>query len=246
MTFANVMLAISTLAGVVAAYYAVLAYHRPKGAPVVKPSEAGRRQSIVEQRRPQTAIPIVAALIAWAAVAAIFIHEKWFSPEASSLETDLSPENARIDARSWQKVMPTDIVHQYGVNVYLTNGGKSTALGIAHLGTIAIGGPVNNTLIDALFLGYKAQLRLIPRSVGNEIRPRQEDVWFTVGTIPEDPEHTKALNDGSNALYVFNLMRYHDNIIADDKYIYTENCQYYIKEILHYCEAGHNRSYIAN
>jgi hypothetical protein len=80
MSFNDWMTAIATCAAIVAAIYAVLAYHLPKGTPVADlPVGAG-------QPPRRFLVPIVAAVVAWAAIAVGFVDRHWISsPEQTSL-----------------------------------------------------------------------------------------------------------------------------------------------------------------
>ncbi len=209
------------------------------------PAARNRAQSAPPAIRPKVAIPIIAALIAWAAVASNFVYLTWFSAAAAGIEIPLGEDNARIDIRSWQKKMPADQFRVYAANGFTINRGKLTAVGLQHLGIVAIGGSIDNALIDAMFASYRAQLRAIPRIESLEIRPGQDDVWFTVFGPVESNGTTKAINAGGN-FFVFNLLRYSDKLLSSKEYIYTETCIYFSGEVEHFCEAGHNKSYISN
>jgi hypothetical protein len=90
MSFNDLMSGLATFAAVVAAIYAVLAYHRPKGAPVADPP------AVADQPPRRFLVPIIAATVAWAAIAAGFVDRHWISsPEQASLPK-LNAEIAQI------------------------------------------------------------------------------------------------------------------------------------------------------
>jgi hypothetical protein len=248
MTLGDTETGIATAAATVAAIYAVLAYHRPKGTPVARAATRGVRGQVApEPVRPRSAIPIIAALVAWAAVACNFVYTNWFVSELPGAETALSEDNASISVRFWQRVMPSSDAHQYFVNVYTLNRGKSTAIGMMHTGFAAVGAALDRSIADAFYLSLRAQLKIATATASaNEIRPGQDDVWFTLVGPPETETMTKQINDGSSVIYAFVIMRYRDNATPKGKYIYTEGCAYFAKETTHLCEIGHNRTYISD
>jgi hypothetical protein len=84
--FGNIMLAISTVAGIVAAVYVVLAYHRPKGQPMVKPQDQLARGTIPYFSNRRLVIPIFAAAIAWGSVAFDVYDRRYFpNPYTSTI-----------------------------------------------------------------------------------------------------------------------------------------------------------------
>jgi hypothetical protein len=116
-----------------------------------------------------------------------------------------------------------------------------------HLGITAYAdGPIDVFTIGSQFESLKTQLKFFPFVVTGEIRPGNNNVWFSVPGPPVKDEVTKNLNDGKNILLVFNLMRYRDEKINSGQFIYSENCVYFLKEVVHLCESGHNRTYISN
>jgi hypothetical protein len=161
-------------------------------------------------------------------------------------EYPVSPENADVDIRLWAKGTPDKEIPQYFANAYTINRGKLPANSFMHNGVVALGGVIQNTLLDALFLSLREQLRLLPVPINSVIRVGQDTTWFTIPGPPVTDDLSKALADGTQVMFVFNVMRYQDDRTAAGKYIYSENCIYFAKEVAHLCEGGHNRNYISD
>ena len=191
-------------------------------------------------------IAAIFALIACAAVLFDFVDRRWLTPQLP-VESQVSPDNAILDVQTWTKGTPSADLPRYFVNAQIINSGKTTALGLQHIGSVSYAdGPVDPAFIRSLFLTFKTQLKLIPSADTGEIRPGNNHIWYSVLGPPQKDEVTKNLAGGKNILLVFNVMRYRDDRIAKDQFIYTENCIYFVKEIVHFCESGPNRTYISN
>ena len=188
----------------------------------------------------------VLALIACAAVAFDFVDRRWIAPQAPT-ETPISAENASMDPFEWAKGVPTPDIQRYFANVKVINSGKSTAVGLQHLGVVAHSeGPLDASYVTSIFLALKIQLKAVPYIVSSEIRPGNSNLFYTILGPATRDDMTKKLSEGTANLFVFDLRRYKDDKIGKDQFIYTENCVYYQKEVLHLCETGPNRTYISN
>jgi hypothetical protein len=192
-------------------------------------------------------VAAILALIACAAVAFDFVDRHWFTPNAP-VEYSVSADNAILDVQTVLKGIPSQELPQYFANLQLQNSGKATALGLQHIGVTAYaeGAPVDAFTIGSQFESLKAQLKLIPYTGNGEIRPGNNNIWYTVVGPPVKDDITKKLDDGNALLLVLNLMRYKDDKISSNQFIYTETCIYFVKIVTHLCETGHNRTYISN
>ena len=86
----------------------------------------------------------------------------------------------------------------------------------------------------------------MPLTPNPDIRPGNNNVWYSIYGPPEKDDVTKSLTEGKTILLVFNVMRYRDDRISSNQFIYTENCIYFRKEVVHFCESGPNKIYISN
>jgi hypothetical protein len=90
MSFNDWMTAVATCAAIVAAIYAIIAYHWPKGASAADPPVG----SVRPPRR--FLIPIIAAAVAWAAVATDFVDRHWISSPGQTFLPKLQAEMEEI------------------------------------------------------------------------------------------------------------------------------------------------------
>jgi hypothetical protein len=103
LSFIDWCVIVTTITGVVAVFYAVLAYHRP---PVVgKPGKTAPPPT-------RNLVPIICAVVAWAAVAAYFVDQHWLSADQAA-ETPLSAENARLTVSRWQAIFSNEGNHPF-------------------------------------------------------------------------------------------------------------------------------------
>ncbi|MDB5611360.1 MAG: hypothetical protein JWP25_8260 [Bradyrhizobium sp.] len=167
-------------------------------------------------------------------------------PADLAVESNVPPDSADVDVRLWAKGTPNNDIPQFYANAFTVNRGKFSANNFNHSGLIALGGAIQNTFVDALFLTLRKQLKLLPVPVNSVIRVGQDTIWFTIPGPPVSDDLSKALADGTQLMFVFNVMRYQDDRTPPGKYIYSENCIYFAKEVAHLCEAGHNRNYISD
>lgn len=235
---------VATIAAVVAAIYGVVGYHRPKGA-----ATANAKRSAMPPSR--SIVPIVAAMIAWLAIIAGFINQHWFLPKVET-EISLSAENARLDLTPqpfWK-----DADKSLYMNFRIANGGKSTALNSYrwYLVTLAPGN-LDPDLIDAYFIMARAKLKKTPSIGTNEMHPGSSDQFFSVPDTPNgllfgSDDNYQAAKNGTLPMvaFMFVLQRYRDQTLPVDRFIYTERCVYVAAAVVHSCEQGHNRSYIAD
>jgi hypothetical protein len=116
MSFNDLMTAIATVAAIVAAIYAVLAYHLPKGTSVAGPSVGAGHPP----RR--FLIPIIAAAVAWAAIATDFVDRHWISSPGQTSLPKLQAELAEVIVGASQdsgKFVPAIVLF-----VYIENSGN--------------------------------------------------------------------------------------------------------------------------
>lgn len=205
--------------------------------PVVKKASQKRR----------LVIPAILATIAWTATAFDFYDRHWLL-DSELVEMPLSEENARLDAKVVQPVFTEQ--KAFYMNIYLANNGHNIATQLMHIGFSAPSPiQIDSDFIDAIFIALKTKFRKLPSATGNEITPGQTDQWFTV---PDGPglqlgqDAFTAAKNGTVFIYTFNMMRYTDKTVPPGKYIYSEKCVYTIGSVLHNCEMGHNRTFIAD
>jgi hypothetical protein len=240
MTAADIGFWIATAAAVISAFYTAIMYHRPKAAAMTKPAgKSGRGQPISRK----LVIPWALAFAAWAAVAFDYADRHWLSAEP---ESPISAENADIDVQRWERGPVTTDTRQYSVNLHLINRGKALATNVKHVGFAATGGALEKPYLDGFILSMKAQLRTTPQPPGMDIRPGQDNLWFTVLGPPEEDKFNRGLADGTLPMFVFSLIKYQDKTVPKDRYIYTESCVSLQKDTVKFCEGGHNRTYISD
>ncbi|MGP0057806.1 MAG: hypothetical protein ACLPID_00755 [Beijerinckiaceae bacterium] len=250
MTSTDFAVYVSAVTGVVGVAYAALTYHRPKAPPVssvrkaVKGTTASAAKTTTVHWKPFW--PITLAVIAWSAAAFDYVDRHWFSTSSAS-EISLGPDNADLGVRLWEKGILNENNHNYFANVHLTNRGKSPATSMNHVGFGAVGPSVENSLLDSFFITLRNQVKLLPiPAASNEIHPSADDTWFSVLGPPISDDLSKGLDNGTNNLFVFNIIKYRDKTLDNGKSIYTESCVYFNKQTVHLCEGGHNRSYISD
>lgn len=236
---------VATAAAVIAAFYGALGYHRPAGAPVAKSAKSKGQQSTAKPQpsgfNRQALLLILLVAISWGG--ALFAY--YTRPGLA--EYPISSDNADMDIRLWQKGLPSADIPGFFVNAYTINRGKSAAVNMVHVGGVAIGSSIDQTMIEALYPSLRAQLKLVPATASaSSIRPGQDTTWFSVFGPPRTAELSKAVDDGAQFMFIFNIMRYRDEHLAAGKFIYTESCVIFVKEIAHICDAGHNRTYISD
>ena len=118
---------ISTVAAVVAAVYAVIAYHRP---PTPVPAERPQANPAATRKRGrQSIVPIIAALVAWAAVAVGFYERHWAArPILTTMQEGMQGEpmgwsriyinNTTIYPSSYAgKTLPITSINVFGSNL---------------------------------------------------------------------------------------------------------------------------------
>jgi hypothetical protein len=250
MTSQDIATYIAAAAGVIGTAYAIVAYHRPKGAPVSSPPKPAKGVKGMPTPAPATPAnswgpfwPIVIAVAAWSAVAFDFVDRHWLSVNAP-LESALSSTNARIDPKL--SSLQLNDQKQYVVNILLLNGGKLAAIGPVHSGSLNLYGGGDLTPEGAIhvFLALSRESVRTSPLINSEIQPQEADKYFSFFGPPVTDAQISAVDSGSMLVYVVGIVRYRDSDIPPDKFIYTEICHYYFKGVLHECEGGHNRSYI--
>jgi hypothetical protein len=100
--------------------------------------------------------------------------------------------------------------------------------------------------VDRIFTLIKSQLFADKKVVSSEIQVGQHNVFITVPTVRAQniDSYDSYKENGNRSIYAMMVMRYRDDISGSGKYIYTESCIYIIKMVQHFCEGGHNQSYI--
>jgi hypothetical protein len=190
-------------------------------------------------------LPVV--LIALAALPPAYLAYRLiqgFQPQ-SVYETP-PPGSARMDV--WKSGIGLSKDKHLVANIYVVNNGKTAALNFAHEGSMLLPSaqsPVTPDLVlDAIFEMLRTQLSLAPiRDL--TVDPNQNDVWFSIFGQEIDDKTEDMLKSGAIHPYALALMKYRDDTVPVGKFIYTESCKYWIGSVLHYCEAGHNRVYMA-
>jgi hypothetical protein len=234
---------VATIAAVVAAIYGAIAYHRPKGTAV-----ANTKSSRAAPAPPRSLVPIVAAMIAWAAIIAGFVGQRWFLSKGDE-EMSLSSENARLELAPQPYWKDSD--KSFYMNFTITNVGKSTALRATHIGlAMFVTGNLDPDTIDAYFILLKLKSKKII-GTNSEFPVGPTGQFFSIpDTTPGlqfgSDENWQAAKDGKFPIQVFVLKRYRDSSLPTGKFIYTERCVYLVAPVVHNCEQGYNRSYIAD
>jgi hypothetical protein len=133
------------------------------------------------------------------------------------------------------------------MNIFVTNAGKSSAFQFRHQGAamVAVPGQMQEFLLEATFYALRRQIESAGPAPKQDVAVGQSDLWFTVPGPAIDEALKASLDNGSQVIYVLNLMQYKDNLISGKRNIYTESCGYLIKGVIHFCESGHNTSYIS-
>lgn len=246
---------ITMAAGVIAAIYAVVSYHRPKSTPVssVQKPQRGVKataQPSVPAKTWGPFWPIALAVIAWSAAGFDYVDRHWFSTLPPT-ELPLTSNNARLDAT---KVDPSiNDKNVFWLNVNLINNGPVSAIGMRFIGNAILAtGVLDSDMLDAMFFLAKKKLEresTPTEELNNEIEPRAElliSMPQPTG-LPLNADQLTAVKNGTNIIYIINVVRYRDNTLSPGKHIYGERCVYYIStSALHFCETGHNRNYISD
>jgi hypothetical protein len=245
MTFDSLGIWLGTLAGLVGTLFLVLDWsekRKQRAKPETTPVD--KEPLWTPNRRFGFLTAIV--LLAWAVTLFNFIERRWFTP-GLPVEYAVTGDNAILDVQREQEGTNPE-VQKYFVNMQIVNSGKATALGMQHLGVVAYAdGTVDPFTIGSQFDSLKTQFKFIPfAAAAAEIRPGANNIWFTVFGPPVKDEITKNLDAGKAFLYVFNIMRYRDDKIGSNQFIYSEHCTYFVKQVTHFCESGHNRTYISD
>jgi hypothetical protein len=247
MTSTDIGFWIATGAAVIAAFYSAIAYHRPKASPMAKPGRAGKAQTApAPEFKRWPVIPIILVVTTWGAVAFDYIDRHWLSSQLPA-ETPITSDNANLDIFQVVPGFNQELRRQFA-NIFIVNRGKSTANNLRHIGSIGVpGGIADSNFTNLMFSLLKIQLKQsTQKGMGSlDIQPGQSGVWFSIFSAQQEDSAIKSLDD-SKPLFIFNLMKYRDNIIDSNKAIYTETCVYILKSVTHLCESGHNRAYISD
>ena len=167
------------------------------------------------------------------------------SPAKSDEPASLSEADARLDAIDFHKGVARD-GGNYVTNISAINRGKAPVNLWQMTGSMPIANDIlNRETVDNVFTSLRTQVAAAPqKSSEGETYPGQ-GFFFTVEGLPADEKTTALLTEGKKLLYVFSVMRYRDPTLPKDKFIYTEICAFFKRDLLNYCQYGHNKSYVA-
>ena len=168
------------------------------------------------------------------------VEQSFYKPD------QLEPENARLEMVQWQKSKPKiGVSEHFGMNLYFINQGKTAATNFNHFGVlIASDKPLSDKEITKAFMSIYVQMATKESEIGPSVRAMGGDVWFTLAGPQYSVEMEKNLENGTNYLYIINLIKYQDETMKN-KFIYGETCSYYTKSVYVLCNGAHNRSYIS-
>lgn len=252
MTLSDTLAAVQAGAMVIATIYAALTFHRlARQKPPARAATPNRRGAdpVPQPINTKRSVAIIAGLVilSWLAAIADFADRHWISGLELS-EAPLGPQNARIDLQP-VPVWKTE-EKRFFMNFRQINNGKTNALDTTHVGGSAIApGPMDKDLIDAFFIVLRTKLRNVP-VIHNEYVVGQSNSFFTIPDNPSglqfDDNGMAAAQKGALPIFIFAVLKYRDDLIPKEKSIYTEKCVYLLASVVHFCETGHNQSYIAN
>jgi hypothetical protein len=234
LTFVDWCVVVGGLCSPVLVAYAIWDHHGARGTAL--PSDPATK------RRPVW--PWVLAIFAWSATVADFADRHWLSA-GQSAETPLSQTNARLDVYKWEIVSSQPM--QINVNANIVNNGKNTAAHMKHSGSMSIGTLFDGAFLDGYFYALTEQVKANPAAPSSEINIGENDVSYPVLPLNMAMSESiaNAIVNGTNNIFVFNVMQYQDYTIGG-KHIYGEQCVYLNKGVVHQCEGGHNRTYVAD
>jgi hypothetical protein len=182
-----------------------------------------------------------------AAICCVAVAFNWYDQRLSSPNSarPLSPDDARLDIVSIQPVLD-DNIKSLLLNYRYANNGKIAAIGELHQGAvIASQQPLYEELIDGMVTILRAQLFANKGEPTSEIQPGQSDRFFTIPPVnSQNLENYNSYKDGNRFVYGIVLIRYRDREVGRQEHLYTESCVYFIEHVEHYCESGHNQTYI--
>ena len=213
--------------------YAIWDHHGVRGTAVTDPTSPRNKK-----------LPWILATIAWISIAADFADRHWISV-AQPAEIPLGQTNARLDVYKWEMVSTQSL--QININASVINNGKETAAHMKHYGSLSVGTVFDGAMLDGYFYALTEQLKNDQSKPSSEINVGENDVSYPLlqlnMTITE--AMATAISNGGNNVFVFNVMQYQDYTIGN-RHIYGEQCVYLNKGVVHQCEGGHNRTYIAD
>jgi hypothetical protein len=205
---------------------------------------------------------IAAVLITVASVPPGYLAYRLFQGyPPSSIERpvyEAPPGSARMDVSNWvtgsmtgQNNLEAYIIgggRFLAANVYTVNRGKATALKMIHNGSILVPSAATpqapEDVIVAIFVALRVQLSMSgPTDL--TMYPDQS-MFFTISDQQVDDGTSGLINNGSIHPYTIVLVRYTDETVPHGKYIYTEGCVYTLINVVHFCETGHNKTYMAD
>jgi hypothetical protein len=235
---------VEAIAVVAAAVYTAVDFHQKRRSQMSQPII----QTGLKKARERLSA-IAAVVLIWTAIGLSWADRHYWGPDRKKEHAALSAENARLDAISWTPGLrmgaPAEDHHIY-INVGITNNGRSAARGMAHSGNAIVSTvPIPEKKLRVFFIFEKQEIEEGSSNESFEIQPGNNQAWFTIPNAIGASIVTLEDLDSDKLVYVTNMMRYRDTLVSGERYIYTESCIYFKQHVMHYCEAGHNGSYIA-
>lgn len=133
-------------------------------------------------------------------------------------------------------------------DVFLINRGSTETLKFANQGSILLPSPATPTPPDEVIVRIFAILRARLQSAALPdltVYPSQQ-FWHTVVGQVVDDKTIGLTKAGTLPVYTLDLMKYTDRTVPAGKFIYTETCVYALGRAVHFCDTGHNKTYMSN
>jgi hypothetical protein len=152
-----------------------------------------------------------------------------------------------VEISAW--VLGSTTEQRLGTDVFVINRGSAATLKFANQGLILLPSVATPTppdeVIVKLFEVLRAKLlnAVIPDLA---IYPNQKDMFHTVVGQVVDDKTIDLIKKGRPPVYTLDLLKYTDDTVPAGKFIYTETCIYAIGSVVHYCDTGHNKTYMSN
>lgn len=199
----------------------------------------------ISSRTPRRWPLLVLAGIAWLAVAFNWYDSRFNIPP---LETPVPEDGARLVVVSIRPVLD-DANESLQLNYFIANKGRMIALGKRQQGlVVSASGLLSENDLGPLFTLLRAQLKVSSGFKStSEIEPGRDNIFFTIPPIQDrNNDAYRSFKDGTGLVYGMTVMIYSDRNTPYGKKQYTESCVYFFKEAQHFCESGHNRTFIAD
>jgi hypothetical protein len=192
--------------------------------------------------------PIVLLIAAWGATAFGYADRRWLSNDIIT-DSPITPNNARMDITKLDASFPSP--NALWFNIHFINNGAATALHMANIGHSTVTTTlIDPDIIDGEFFIMKKKLDRVKNvDTTNEVVSHGTIMTSfpqPFGVVLND-EQVTLVRSGKLLVYLFGMVRYNDNNLPNGKHIYAEICIYSLGlDAIHYCESGHNRSYISD